>query len=242
MPNLYEETSESSSTATKPEMDGLMSAPRNPSLPDSSRGSKKKTLANKHQPRAKAALSRFLKGTGIKPSLIETAPNLTSYFPNKKLVIEAIRFSQEPAVIDFLKVYDSTPVCDRKQISFEAIALKARVDFNALLGAMMFSFRDMQRNKSALIAMEAHPGVVSATAKFAKRAKGVQDRKMLHEAVGFLPTPKGQSINLNFPGSKDEAPEAGEQSSPEFDGLFPLITKKQEGWQADRSKMLEGGD
>lgn len=240
MPNSLEPTTEPTSTATSPMMGGLMSDPPKPSRRASSKDSKK--LALKHQPRAKAALLRFLKGTGIKPSHIETAPNLTSYFPNKKLVIDAIRFSQEPAVVDFLKVYDSTPVCDRKQISFEAIALKARVDFNALLGAMMFSFRHMTKTKSALIAMEAHPGVVAATAKFAKKAKHVQDRKMLHEAVGFLPTPKGQSINLNFPGTEKEAPDSGEAGSPEFDGLFPLITKKQEGWQHDRSKMLEGGD
>lgn len=240
MPNSSEPTNESISTVTKQAISGLMSSPETPSRRASRKGSNK--LAVSRQPRAKAALSRFLKGTGIKPSQVENAPNLTSYFPNKKLVIEAIRFSQEPVVTDFLKIYDSTPVCDRKQISFEAMALKAEVDFNALLGAMMFSFTAMQKQKSAMIAMDAHPGIVSATAKFAKKAKHVQDRKMLHEAVGFLPTPKGQSINLNFPGSKDESPDSGDAASPEFDGLFPLITKKQEGWQADRSKMLEGGD
>lgn len=244
MPNSSEPTNEPISTATSPLMSGLMSDLKTPSLPGLPSALKKasKKLANKHRPRKDAALARFLKGTGIKPSQVEIAPNLTSYFPNKKLVIESIRFSQESVVADFLKVYDSTPACDRKQISFEAIALKARVDFSALLGAMMFSFRDMQRNKSALIAMEAHPDVVAKTAKFAKERKGVQDRKMIHEAVGFLPTPKGQSINLNFPGSKDEGPEAGEQTAPEVDELFPMITNRQEKWQADRSRMLEGGN
>lgn len=238
MPNLYDPTSEPISTAISQPLNGLERSPKKRSLQGSNNGSRK--LASKRLSRKSAALLRFLKGTGLKPAQIDTAPNLTSYFPNKKLLIEAIRFSPEPVVVNFLKVYDSTPICDRKQISFEAIALKARVDFNALLGAMMFSFRDMTKNKSALIAMEAHPGIVAATAKFAKKAKHVQDRKMLHEAVGFLPTPKGQSINLNFPGSKEDAPSGGDATEPEFDGMFPRITSRQEGWQADRSRMLEG--
>lgn len=158
-------------------------------------------------------------------------------------MIEAIRFSQEPAVSAFLKVYDDTPACDRKQISFEAVALKAQVNFTELLGAMMFSFRSVQAQKSAAIAMEAHPGIVAASTKFARKPKGIQDRKMIHEAVGFLPTAKGQSINLNF---GDQNPKESDDDAaavePQIDKLFPRITERQENWQADRSRMLEGGN
>lgn len=229
---------EQNSTATKPDLNGSENS--QPVLSQSLAVSRKdsKRVSLKRKPRRNAALARFLKGTGIKPNQIETAPNLSGYFPNKLLLIDAIRFSQEPVVSDFLKVYDATPEFDRKRIPLEAVALKAQCDFNSLLGAMMFSFRAMQTQKSALIAMEAHPEVVAATAKFARKARGVQDRKMLHEAVGFLPTPKGASINLNFPGSKDDVPDS-EPTTPEVDELFPMITQRQEKWQNDRTKMLE---
>lgn len=156
-------------------------------------------------------------------------------------MIQALRFSPEGVAIEFLRAYDATPSCDLKQIPLEAIALKAQCNFTELLGAMMFSFRNVQAQRSAAIAMEAHPGIVAASAKFATKAKNVQDRKMLHEAVGFLPTPKGASINLNFPG-KEKGDDEGEAVTPEFDQLFPRTVRKQEDWQADRSRMLEGGN
>jgi hypothetical protein len=181
---------------------------------------------------------RFLKGTGIKPSQVETAPNLSSILGQRTSVIDAMRFSQEPAIAAFLKVYDATPACDRKQIPFEAVALKAGCNFSELLGAAILSFRSVQAQKSAVLAMEAHPDLVTATAKFAKKSKGIQDRKMLHEAVGFLPTPKGQSINLNF-GKEEKSDADATATEPEVNELFPMITNRQEKWQADRSRMLE---
>jgi len=185
-------------------------------------------------------LLRFLKGTQISSSQVETAPNISSVFPNRKSVIEALRFSQEPEAIAFLQVYDETPERDRKQIPFEAVALKAGVGSAPLLGAMMLAFQSYQAQKSAALVMGEHPSIVAASVKFAKKSRGIQDRKMLHEAVRFLPTPKGSSINFNFPGDQ-EKPEAdeGPGTEPEFYNLFPDISQKQEEWQRDRTKLLE---
>jgi len=141
-----------------------------------------------------------------------------------------------------LQVYDETPERDRKQIPFEAVALKAGVGSAPLLGAMMLAFQSYQAQKSAALVMGEHPSIVAASVKFAKKSRGIQDRKMLHEAVRFLPTPKGQSINLNF--GEKEKPEAdeGPAESPEMDALFPMITNREEKWQADRSRVLEDGN
>ena len=154
-----------------------------------------------------------------------------------------MRFSQEPAVIEFLKVYDSTPVCDRKQVPFEAVALKAQCNFSELLGAIILSFRSVQAQKSAVLAMGSHPDVVQATINDALSVKGAVAQKMLHEAVGFLPTPKGASINFNIgQPTEDKNEDQGEATAPEVNELFPMITEKQEKWQADRSRMLEGNN
>jgi len=154
-------------------------------------------------------------------------------------VIDAMRFSSEPSIIAFLHVYDSTPVCDRKQIPLEAVVLKAKVDCNTLLGAIVMSYRSFQAQKVAMLAMASHPDVIKSTIKYAKMQHGERDRRMLHEAVGFLPTPKGASINFNFPQNQDEQEEAPEVDvPPDVDDLFPLVSSRQEKWQNNRQKLL----
>lgn len=207
-------------------------------------GSRNASIKLKRLPRKDAALLRFLKGTGLKPSHIDTAPNLSSILGKRSSVIDAMRFSQEQTVVDFLKVYDSTPVCDRKQIPFEAVALKARCNFSELLGAIILSFRSVQAQKSAVEAMALHPQIVAAGARVALTDGGVSDRKMLHEATGFLPTHKGTSINFNV--GQNGKPDASEDDAAavetDMEHLFPRTVRKQEEWQADRTRMLEGGN
>jgi len=237
MLKLSEPTNEPSSTTTNPAISGLKK--RRTRLAFRASPNDLKSLASKRLPRKEAALSRFLKGTGIRPSQVENAPNLTRILGKRTSVIDAMRFSQEPAVIEFLKVYDSTPVCDRKQVPFEAVALKAQCNFSELLGAIILSFRSVQAQKSAVLAMGSHPDVVQATINDALSVKGAVAQKMLHEAVGFLPTPKGTSINFNL--GQNDKPEEDEdkESAPEINELFPMITERQEKWQADRSRLLE---
>jgi hypothetical protein len=50
---------------------------------------------------------------------------------------------------------------------------------------------------SKLIAAVHHPEIVEATIQAAKGPFGMPDRKMLHDHMGFLPLPKGQTINID---------------------------------------------
>jgi len=165
---------------------------------------------------------------------------------NRKAVIDAMRFSSEPSVQSFLKTYDDTPVCDRKQIPLEAMALKAGVSIPELLGAIVLCFRSYQAQKVAMMAMAAHPEVTEKTIENAKLASGEADRRLMHTALGFLPTPKGASFNFNFTqtqpgpavgGAKDDGEE---DTPPDVNDLFPVITEKQEKWQMTRQKLLQG--
>lgn len=166
------------------------------------------------------------------------APSL-SFLGKRQEVIAAMRFSGDASIVEFLKVWDSTPVCDRKQIPFELIALKANVDVNNLVGAYIMCFRSLQAQKSSLKAMAAHPKLVDSTILYAGMPGGERDRRMLHEAVGFLPTPKGLTINQNF--GQPQVLEEREDSPAEIevDDLFPMINEKQEKWQGNRTKLLE---
>lgn len=194
--------------------------------------------------RKDAALRRL----GITKDEIELAPYITDILKNSfktvKAAIQAIRFSNETTAIEFLAVYDALPAGDRDYIPIEAVCLKASVSPSALLGATFLACKTMRGQESALIAVNAHPAVLKSTIRFANLPGGEKDRKMLHEAVGFLPTPKGGSINVNLMGgvpqfkNPERAPEPDEE---DFGELFPSINRNLEEWSDDRRKLLADG-
>lgn len=160
------------------------------------------------------------------------------------VAIDTMRFSQEPCIQKFLATYDSIPADDREAIPFEAIVLKSQVNANELLGATAVTYQVLQANKSALIAMAAHPKTVLKTIEFAGYEKGSEDRRMLHQATRFLPTPRGQTFNFNLPTSGVvEAPTKHESinvdEEPDLNHCFPLITEDQNDWQANKALMLK---
>lgn len=156
-----------------------------------------------------------------------------------------MRYSRHPAILQFLKTWDRISARDRLHIPFEAVALVAGVDIAELIGAYLLSFRTLQQQKSALKAMAGHPEVVEDTIRWASHRDGTADRKMLHEAVGFLPTPRGVSITQNF-GQLPEPPEEKDKekletaTAPDIDDIFPQINDREEKWQDSRQKLLEG--
>lgn len=187
---------------------------------------------------------RFLKSTNLSPADIRRAPSL-AFLGGRDEVISTMRYSRHPAILQFLGVWDQTPERDRQQIPFEAIALKARIDIAELIGAYLLTFRTLQQQKSALLAMSAHPEVVEKTIEFAHLENGMWDRRMVHDAVGFLPSPRGPGvvINQNF-GQLTEEQETEAKfdtaTAPDIEDIFPLINEREEKWQNSRQKLLEG--
>jgi hypothetical protein len=84
---------------------------------------------------------------------------------------------------------------------------------------------------------------------FAATPCGDQDRKMLaqHPAIGFLPTPKGQSISVNLFGGESKFSsddEGDEDSDPEFDGFndaFSGGNKELDEWSKQKELLLGDG-
>jgi len=194
-------------------------------------------------PRKQAALERIK----VPLDKIEQCPPLTPIFgtvPNAHLAIDSLRFSADPVAEKFLAVHDKIPSGDRRQlwdILVEAVVVKAGLklnEINELLGAMVRSFQSIQVQKSAMRAMAAHPGIVDKTIQFAKLPRGERDRRMLHEAVRFVPTPVGSTINL-FPPHQDDKPSAvQDEGSPDVNEVFPMITETQQKWQDSRQRVL----
>ena len=197
-------------------------------------------------------LDQSLRALSLTREDIERCPQIASVIKQSvgsiAQAIEAMRFSDDATIRKFLVCYDTASEQARKVLPLEAFALHASVEIPALLGATILAFKSLQAQKSTLKVMADHPEIVAKTIKIAKTTKGVADRRMIHEAVGFLPTKSGISIQQVFGGQlpkRDDKPllpppQEANGEPVEFDELFEPITKNLEKWQSDKQKLLRG--
>lgn len=153
-------------------------------------------------------------------------------------VLAAMRFSQDPTITKFLKVYDSGNVHDKVIVPWEAWAIKARLDISALLGSILIALRQQSVNVIKVLSITAHPETIRARIKSAKTPKGVKDRDALDTALGFLPAQKGTTfIGKYFAGTQGADPEEPGPAAPtpsparpdeiDVDDLFPDVESTQ---------------
>ena len=173
--------------------------------------------------------------------------------------------SNHPCAIAFTNSVRQIKKSDLELLSFEAMCVRARVSPVELLGAILMSAKSMKATESALKAIMAHPDVVDATVDAATQGTPLmkQDGKpyldergrpilhghgddraqrMLHEAVGFLPSKKGGGVEINFgfgrpPEERDDDSDADEA----WDEAFPALGDQIQDWSQDKHKLLEGG-
>ncbi len=177
----------------------------------------------------------------ITPALISCFGTPNGAFPRKQ-VLNYLAASPAPVAKAFLKAWNEVRKADQLRLSVEAICVKADVNPLELLGAIVSAVREVKLRESALKAILAHPDVVDATVASAMilGPQGNADRKLLHESavIGFLPTRKGQEIEINLFGRKDESgDDDGERA---WDDAFPSITGKLESWSENRRSLTDG--
>jgi hypothetical protein len=166
-----------------------------------------------------------------------------------------MRFATEDTEIRaFLKVYDKVPTGDRERVSWEAMALAAKVNPKHLLGAIQLAVQTHCWNRSRFIAVSNHPDVMRSRVKYAKMAGGERDRTQLDITNGFLASPKGPTFigkqvavfggNSGKEAKDDDEDgkviEASSTSTDEFDQLFPSPNDIQEKLVPIRQRLLEG--
>ncbi len=89
-------------------------------------------------------------------------------------------------------------VSDRKVLKAGDWLKAADIDPSDFVGDIARIAYKMNADAGAFIAAVAHPQIVSAAVKSARKVKGgVKDREMLFKAVGFLPVPKSANIHLH---------------------------------------------
>lgn len=195
-----------------------------------------------------------LKRLGISEEAIERMPQITPMLQaigGHQAIIDTLRYSIEPAGVAFLTCYDKLPRGDRESLPIEAIAMKASVGTLELLGTIMLAAKSKNGQESALLAITKHPEVLRKTIEYAELPGGIQDRRLLHEAVNFVPGKKGFNMNFHFGSQPSAAPnpkpepeeeeddDPPEEGSPVFNNLFPMVTGKLDEWGEMRNRLLE---
>ncbi len=183
-------------------------------------------------------------------------------FPREKVFAYASA-SQTEVCQKFMEAVRSVKEHDLPRLSFEALCVKSDVRPLELLGAILASAKGLKSMESALRAIVAHPDVVQATVdaasigppvlvngkpqydengKVIRYSFGdVAAQKIMHEAVGFLPTKKG-GVNINFGfGRPEEEREAETDADEAWDEAFPDMGSQIQDWSTAKHKLLEGG-
>jgi hypothetical protein len=108
-------------------------------------------------------------------------------------------------------LYYSLPRDQRDLVPIEGYCASLSIQTNDILETIVRTIATVSRQRSIAIASSAHPLVVEKTVEMALTDEGIEDRTLLHKAVGFLPTPKGTQISVNTSANANAASAANTQ-------------------------------
>jgi len=97
----------------------------------------------------------------------------------------------------FLDVYDSIPRIYARTLPIEAFCVAANISPLRIIEILVSTCVRLNTQAAAIIAASNHPRVVDKTVEMALTDDGIEDRNVLHKAVGFLPTPKSAQTTIN---------------------------------------------
>jgi hypothetical protein len=194
----------------------------------------------------------ILRRLDIDPKEVAEAPKVTDILVRclggsekkipRKQILNYLSASPAPEAAKFLRSCREIPKADLERLTLEAICVHAHVSPLAVFGAVVKAAGSLKSQESALKAILAHPDVVDATVETAKflGPLGHADRKILHEAIGFLPTRKGGGVEINFFGKPKENEDEPDDDDKAWDEAFPAISANLEGWAENRRSLTDG--
>lgn len=168
-----------------------------------------------------------LERLGLRPkdqSALEALPlvseNLSAAEGGLPQVIRALRAMDDDDAREFFKKYDILSPTDRARIRIEFIAYAAGVTPLRLQEMAVTALTQQGETVSSVIAATSHPKIVEKSVQMALQDKGTKDREMMHQAMGFVPTPKGSLTVIdrrriqvnNLTGPTGSAPDGPEES------------------------------
>ena len=109
-------------------------------------------------------------------------------------------------------VFEKLNQHEKQVVSYDDICAASGISPKNILMAIAGAGYDANCDIANLLASHMHPGVVAASAKAALKGDGIEDRKLLMQHQGFIPVPKGTSINIHTSAHAQAAAHAQAQS------------------------------
>lgn len=94
-------------------------------------------------------------------------------------------------------VFEKLSKYEQTQVSYDDVCAASGISPKHILMAIAAAGFDANCDIANLLASHLHPKIVNASAKAALKADGIEDRKLLMQHQGFIPVPKGTSINIH---------------------------------------------
>ncbi len=114
----------------------------------------------------------------------------------KYTFLEYARMCEENRIKALVHRWDNLSDSDRRRVSLEELCEACGVQPCELVGAVAAAAFKFNADVSTLIAAIAHPKVVEASIDRALEAEGIDDRRMLFAHAGFIPSPRGPTVNV----------------------------------------------
>lgn len=141
-------------------------------------------------------------------------------------VIETLQtavLNNDPVACQWWEVYRELPSYPRSIVSFDDVCAASGVSPQQLILVLVSTEMDFGRDVGNYVAAAMHPKVISRLAESASRIDGdhadiaLKDRHAFLMARGFLPTPKGATVNIHASASAQAASAAAQEPSvPSF--------------------------
>lgn len=116
-------------------------------------------------------------------------------------------------------VFEKLNKFEQSQVSYDDVCAASGISPKNILMAIAAAGYDANCDIANLLASHLHPQIVAASAKAAQKEAGIEDRKLLMQHQGFIPVPKGMSINIHANASAAAAAHAtssNDASVPSF--------------------------
>ena len=141
--------------------------------------------------------------------------------------------NNHPAATAFYEVFLDLSTYQRDLVSFDDVCAAAGVRPSDLMACVVSSAMEMSRDTGNLVAALMHPEIVRQSAKSGKRIGGdfaqiaLEDRRMLFQHSGFIPTPKNSTINIHASANAQAAAAAAaEPSVPKFAADLDAVDRR----------------
>lgn len=137
---------------------------------------------------------------GVHPNDLDQSPKIEHLFKGiggKLKVFEYLAGSEEKEAREILDLRKRLNTRQAEVVPFEAYCLAASIPVKKMFGIISSEVMDQESKAKELMFRARHTEVVQATIESALDPLGQQDRKMLHQAAGFVPVPKNSITHIH---------------------------------------------